>query len=316
MSTAFSFGTDPEFMLHKDGVYKSAIGVIPGTKYKRHKIGQSSFYYDNVMAECTVQPASNKEEVLKNIKATLGLFANLSKPYRLKAQASQNYPETELTHKDALAIGCDREYCAYALREIEPPEDDFVKGTLRSAGGHIHTGLKHAQDQLGCLAVIRAMDLFMGIPSVFLDKDKTSKARKALYGKAGRFRKPPHGAEYRSMSNFWLASPELTELTYDLTQAAVDYVVDGGYAQHWSIDEKRLLDEKSWEEDDFDPADCHVCNGYDVRKLRAAIDNMDKKLAKPFLEILKPFVADKVFHNLEKLSALKEQPDFYEAWKL
>ena len=136
----FTFGSDPEFMLIRDGIFRSAIGIVPGTKYKRHRIGDNYYYYDNVMAECTIEPAASKPEALANFERAFRSFAKLVKPNILVVRASQEYPREELAHKDALEIGCDREFCCYALRDIEPPEEDFQSGQLRSAGGHLHIG--------------------------------------------------------------------------------------------------------------------------------------------------------------------------------
>jgi hypothetical protein len=69
---------------------------------------------------------------------------------------------------------------------------------LRSAGGHIHIGHEFPRsDDFNRLAVVRMMDLFVGLPAIYLEHDDTSLARKALYGKAGRFRRPDHGVEFR-----------------------------------------------------------------------------------------------------------------------
>ena len=50
----FSLGSDPEFMLvDKNGVYRSAIEVIPGTKKRPVTLkGGHTTFWDNVLAEC------------------------------------------------------------------------------------------------------------------------------------------------------------------------------------------------------------------------------------------------------------------------
>ena len=58
------------------------------------------------------------------------------------------------------------------------------------------------------------MDYAIGVPSVLIDSDK---ARRRLYGKAGSMRHKPYGVEYRTLSNFWLNSDELTSWVYDRT---------------------------------------------------------------------------------------------------
>ncbi|MCW8826503.1 MAG: hypothetical protein OQK78_08770, partial [Gammaproteobacteria bacterium] len=49
--------------------------------------------------------------------------------------------------------------------------------------------------------VVKAMDLYLGVPSVLIDPDND---RRELYGKAGAYRNKPYGLEYRTLSNFWI----------------------------------------------------------------------------------------------------------------
>ena len=91
---------------------------------------------------------------------------------------------------------------------------------LRSAGGHVHVGIKG----INRYQLIRAMDLFLGVPSLFMDKDTR---RRELYGKAGAFRPKPYGAEYRTLSNFWIWDKRLIEWVYHQTSRAIDFVKSG-----------------------------------------------------------------------------------------
>lgn len=73
--------------------------------------------------------------------------------------------------------------------------------------------------------VIRSMDLHLGVPSLQLDKGEL---RRKLYGKAGSYRPKPYGAEYRTLSNFWIFKDELINWVYEQTQRAVDFIERGG----------------------------------------------------------------------------------------
>lgn len=313
---SFTFGSDPEFMLAKNGRICSAIGIVPGTKDKRHKIGDNCFYYDNVLAECTITPSSSKEEAIVNFRDCLQKFAALVDPCKLVPIASHNYPTSELQHKAAFEIGCKREACAYALIEPEPPEEIFLSTGLRVAGGHIHIGAKVAQDAFGCLSLIRMLDLFIGVPSIFMDHDKTSKKRKEAYGKAGRFRQPKHGAEYRSISNFWLASPELVGVIYDICAFTVAFVEEGRHKKYWFIDEDRLDDDDAWNDENFDPADCHQCTGYNVNKMRSAIDTMNKRQGRDLMKLIGTILPKNLFSEIGRISSKKSNYDMYKEWNL
>jgi hypothetical protein len=202
------------------------------------------------------------------------------------------------------------------MMDVIPPETTMNTKPMRSAGGHIHVGCKFAQkDPLNVFAIIRMMDLFVGLPSIYLDHDRTSKKRKELYGQAGRFRAPKHGAEYRTLSNFWISSPKMVGLIYDLTTLAVAAAQDQ-YETWWNIDRKTLSNEKITDREDFDRASCHVCAGYDITSLRCAIDNMDRQRGKELMEFFKGLVPSQTYAEFEKLSTLKETPDLYREWNL
>jgi hypothetical protein len=310
----FTMGSDPEMMLTKDGKYFSAIDIVPGDKYERHEIGKHQYYYDNVMAECAVFPGKNRESVINNFRDCLQKFAKLVKPYKLVTQASQNYPASQLEHPDAKAIGCDPEYCVYDLCVATPPEQEFITNSLRTAGGHIHLGCKMLQeDEMACYFTIRMMDLFLGLPSIYVDRDKTSAARRKLYGKAGRFRKPEHGVEYRSLGNFWISSPKLVGLVYDVCDFTLDFVKCKKHLDFWTVDEARLNDNAAWNDPEFSPADCHVCHGYDLKSLREAIDTSNKTKGRKFWKLISRLMPLQLYHHLQSATNYT-QFDLYKEW--
>lgn len=311
----FMFGSDPEFMLERGGNYYSAVEIIPGTKLHRFAIGKHSVYYDNVMAECAILPGKNKRQTIANIRDCLQRVTTLVKPYRLVARASQEFPKDQLQSPEAKEIGCNPEYCAYRLSEVEPPEEAFQAGTLRSAGGHVHIGSTLAHDPFDCISIVRMLDLFLGTASIFIDKDRTTKKRKELYGQAGRFRQPAHGVEYRSLGNFWLSSPELVSFVYDVCKFTLEFVEKRRHEEFWTIDHARLDDDDAWNEEGFHPSQCHHCHGYNIDSLRMAIDTMDKRRGKKFLEFIFTLMPRKLYDKLLSLS--EEKPfDLYEQWKL
>jgi len=141
--------------------------------------------------------------------------------YEIDTASAVSFPEEELNTPEAQLFGCEPDYNAWTKKINPKPvtEDE----NLRSAGGHIHVGSDVAKRD--AIAVIRAMDLFLGVPSVAMDKGTL---RRKLYGKAGSFRPKPYGAEYRTLSNFWIFSDELIQWAYDGTQAALNFVENGG----------------------------------------------------------------------------------------
>lgn len=324
-----TFGSDPEFMLRRDGQFFSAIPIVPGTKTKRFSIGRHHIYYDNVMAECAVAPSDTSEEFVENIRDCLKRYADQVKPFELVPQASADFPKNELKSPESQEIGCDPEYDAYGMCVAEAPQDQFKSGTLRTAGGHIHLGtsLARAGENDGAtynlLAIVRLCDLFVGTASIFLDKDPTTGRRKQLYGKAGRFRQPEHGVEYRSLGNFWLTSPKLVLLILDICEFIVHFVGEGkhenGQFPLWRVDYAALNDDNSWNKDGWHPSQAHRCVGYDVTALRDAIDTMNKKTGMQFLIFACEILDREGRSDLhERITSLMDcgPYDLYKEWNL
>ena len=296
--TIFSFGSDPEFSVSNNNKIISAIGIVPGHKKAKYLMNGHHFYYDNVLAECNIKPGFNKQETIENIRDAIKTYLEVINPYELNCIAAHDYDRNQLSHPDALEIGCDPEWCCYTLKEYRPDREYFAKSRIRTAGGHIHIGhdLLKTVSSINRYRFIRIMDLFVGIPSIFIDSDPTAKIRKQLYGDAGRFRKQAHGAEYRSLGNFWLQHPHLTELIYDLTEFAVQFLENEADYDFWKIDLATLKSD-AWNEPGFDPARCHVCS-YDVPQLIEAIKTHDREKAEPFMKIIQSRLPPELFQKI------------------
>jgi hypothetical protein len=300
----FTFGTDPEFMISRWEDLQSSISLLPKKEQALVRNG-SSFYYDNVLAEIAVKPGKTKEEVCNNIKQALQNLAKLVKPSRFVIQASAKYPAKQLIDKDAKIAGCNPEWNVYTLRCVLPPEEIISKTPFRTAGGHIHVGSEGLDDPIKAFDVIRMMDLFIGIPSLFMDTDPTSKERRKIYGHAGSHRATDYGFEYRSLGNFWFASPDHVSLIYDLTEFVLQFVADENHKKFWSVNEKLLQSS--------DPSRAYTCSGYDVKAICKAINTCDKKQAEKFMLFIHNYLSDDLASRIEKLSN-KDLPDPYESW--
>jgi len=306
-----SFGSDPEFLLVDDkGTPKSAIDVLPNMECPKELDG-NLYYYDNVLAECTVKPGRTKEETLNNLRSAMRGAASLVAPYKLTTRASVDFPREQLANPEAQRVACNPDNCAYTMQMCRPPKEQFQSGTLRSCGGHIHLGENFAvKNEEGPEPIfsIYMMDLFVGIPSLFMDNDPTSTIRRSLYGQAGRYRKKEYGVEYRSLSNFWLQSPTFASLIYDLSLFAVKFVEDGRVKDYWSFDEDVF-----YEADDISEA--FQCQGYDAEALKNAIDTSNKTAAKPFLKMVKSHLPTPLAKAITSLSRTRPK-NLYAEWNL
>lgn len=222
-------GADPELFLKHPETHEliSAIGIVPGNKDNPYDISdvlQSTkdgfaIQVDNVAAEFCIPPAASKEELVENILLVLDNFNKIIETdVCISTEASAIFPDDLLNNPIAQTFGCDPDFNAWTERENRKPK--AVNKNLRSVGGHIHVGYDNISTQAS-LNIIKAMDLFLGVPSILLDSDTQ---RRELYGKAGAFRFKPYGVEYRTLSNFWIFSKDTIEWVFENTSKAVEFV--------------------------------------------------------------------------------------------
>lgn len=303
-----TFGSDPEFMVEKDGEIKSAIGVVSGSKKNRITLKGHDFFYDNVMAECAIKPGKNKKQVLKHFKECFSLYAEMVAPFKLRLQASHDFPMSILDHPDALEVGCDPDWCAYKIKQMPTPKEEIKSSGFRSCGGHIHLGDKCLlTDSPDPQRAVYLADLLLGVPSLWLDDDPSSEARRSLYGQAGRYRtKEKYGLEYRSLGNFWLKSPSLVSWVYEVCEFIIEYIKSEQAERLYPCDFEAWIfgDEKS---DSF-------TFPYDRWALQKALDASDKDASLEFLEFAKTIMPEKLFEEFESLKS--HSADFYSDWQL
>ncbi|HVI40762.1 MAG TPA: hypothetical protein VM577_08890 [Anaerovoracaceae bacterium] len=136
--------------------------------------------------------------------------------------------EVEREELDALSeksrvLGCAPSRNIYGLKPISVDARKYMK---RSAGGHLHIGLdytsiydKRSVDERNRL--IPLLDIFVGNTCVLLDRDPNAAERRQNYGRAGEYRLPKHGVEYRTLSNFWLRNYTIFSMIWGMVELAV-----------------------------------------------------------------------------------------------
>jgi hypothetical protein len=217
-------GCDPEvFLADKEGSFVSAIEKIGGSKEFPRQLDDLGLGYavqeDNVALEFNIPPAKTKDEFVDSVSKARKYLENMvSAQYGLafSKKSAGSFSWDELRNPRSMMFGCDPDYCAWTMKRN--PKPNVEDKTLRSAGGHIHIG--HQFNQTAArLTAIKYCDLYIGIPSVLMD---TGELRKQLYGKAGAFRQKMYGVEYRTPSNFWIFTDELTGWVWDQSEKALN----------------------------------------------------------------------------------------------
>jgi len=271
-------GADPELFLSQNGSIIGAERVIPETGLYLDAHSKPSIVLDGVQVELHPRPSNCRESIAWDLSAA---FAKLRKHLESVGNIEANFRTVIEVSKDELAslspnsrrLGCapsNNLYDRDATIAVDP-----ATYTKRSAGGHIHIDLndwptvkEHAEE------LVPLMDCLPGLVSVFCDRDPLASERRQVYGRAGEYRLPPYGLEYRTLSNFWLRSYPLMSLMFGLSRFAASILGTKYVNAHYTAWDapKALLDR------------------VDISLVRDAINLSDLGLAKRAFEPVKGFI--------------------------
>ena len=218
-------GSDPEFFaLDSNNKPASLVGLIGGTKKRpiwlRDMLG---YQEDNVAAEFNIVPSSDVNVFYESF---LEVFNYIQKEkldnhkYKFCFDSALYFDESQLKTKKAQEFGCEPDFNSWTLDENVSPAPG---GNLRSAGGHLAVGYDNPNEDTN-LAILRGLDLYLGVPSVMLDEGYL---RKQMYGKAGAYRFKNFGLEYRTLSNFWFKDINICNYIFEQTFKLIDDINHG-----------------------------------------------------------------------------------------
>jgi len=219
-------GSDPELFVMKEGAFISAHGLIDGDKKHPLPVKHGALQVDGMALEYNTNPASNLAEWERNhVSVQCSLRRKIGRGFSLKATPTAFFSEEVFnsTPDDAKILGCEPDFNAWT-QDVNPAPNADVN--FRTGAGHIHIGWTKNEDitdpfHLGeCYALVKALDLYLGVPSVMMDGDSN---RRQLYGRAGAFRPKSYGLEYRVLSNFWTKSSKLRAWAFNNTIAGIAF---------------------------------------------------------------------------------------------
>jgi len=222
-NVTFRLGSDPEiFLVNPQGKHIAINGYINADKINPLQIEDMPIGFtlqeDNVALEYGIPPAATSKDFQEYIAAVMERSRSWLPPeLTFSKESCTIFEDDQLNHPMSMVFGCEPDYCAYTEKTNPKPRPPHYG--MRSAGGHIHVETK-----LDPVEVVKAMDIFLGVPSVLIDNGKE---RKKLYGKAGAYRYKPYGVEYRTLSNFWVFEPNLIDWVWTQTEKALAFVQDG-----------------------------------------------------------------------------------------
>ena len=246
----FQIGSDPEiFAEKKDGTLIPAFLFLPSKEKPATTptagfsvYGGNSMYWDGFQAEFTTKANNclghHGDSIASGIKGVYNAVKAKFPDARLSMRSVFHIPQDMLQTADEeyVAFGCMPSINAYGLKVDMPPARDVP---FRSAGGHIHFGTGKLT-QAKATPMVKALDAILGVACVSLFAEFDDPNRRKLYGLPGEYRLPPHGLEYRPLSNAWLSHPVIMNLVIDLARKCVIFGRDD-WMKHWNALEEETL---------------------------------------------------------------------------
>ena len=224
----WQIGRDIEVFLQEkeSGKIVTAEGIIKGTKKEPYQFDPEDRFYatslDCVSAEFGLKPAKTAGEFYLNVqKALRYISGEIPQHLQIAILPCARLDDDQLVSETANTFGCEASLCCWSTQEIRPqPTGD----SLRVNGSHLHVGYDDPTMETN-IALMQAMDLFVGIPSILIEPENDRK--KSGYGCAGNWRPQRWGAEYRVLSGHFASSQELIEWSFRNTERAIEFVNTG-----------------------------------------------------------------------------------------
>ena len=132
------------------------------------------------------------------------------------------------------------------------------------------------------------LDLFLGIPSVLIDKDMTQINRRQAFGTAGAYRSKSYGLEYRVLSSWWVTKPEYIALIYNI----VEFV-------YYAMEDK--IWEKFWQIKETEEEIAYNCFGYDSNMVKNTINNCDIINAEKLMNFISNFMPNELVKQIYQI---------------
>lgn len=277
---SIQMGCDPEFFFQKNGQIIGSEKVISLKTGLKINNSNSKFIVDGVQAELNPIPNICRALLGNEISKC---FKELYQKIQTDKELSVNFDQLiTISKKELMSLDeKSRKFNCTPSRNTDPKLNnsikikDATKYKYRSAGGHIHIGTIGCSNQIKTIMkeperLIQIMDIIVGNTCVLIDRDPGNIERRKNYGRAGEFRTPPHGIEYRTLSNFWLRSYPLMSFVMSLSRFAVNILANTMPGKDY---EKELL------------------SLIDIKQIKKAINTNDFNMAWNNFQKIKPFIA-------------------------
>lgn len=266
-----TIGADPEvFIVDKNDIVIPAFKFLPSKK-------EGNPFWDGFQCEFTIPNSTCLAYMTDNVQGSLKRIYDLAVAYNKEAKMVYkdvvDIPLPLLMEADPehIALGCAPSLNVYNTKPIHVGDPSVLP--FRFAGCHLHFGgeFSHPYTQEVVTNMVKTMDIIFGITSVSLLQGMEDIRRRKFYGRAGEYRLPSHGLEYRVPSSAILAHPALFHLSYGLARAGFFLGKRfKGLIENWNVSDDKIK---------------HIINNYDVIEAQKVLDK-NYKLMKLILSRL------------------------------
>lgn len=272
-------GCDPELFVKKGAHVIGSEKIIPRDGIDD---GYGKIIRDGIQLEFNPSASYCRELLASSIASSFFRMRSILGP-GVKISTDVTVPitkkEMESLSAESKQFGCNKSFNAYDDEVLGTGITDASKYYFRSAGGHVHLGGAERavenvlKDKSKHKTIIKVLDIMLGNTMVLLDRSTGNIERRKHYGKAGEYRTPKYGLEYRTLSNFWLMNYTLMSMVFGIARHAVNIVVASTPENNYADKLIALVDEKD---------------------IRNAINNNDYELALKNFNKIKKFVVSTV----------------------
>lgn len=196
-------------------------------------------FWDGYQAEFNTVPdtclAYHTDAVRTGLVATQEALRRKYPKGKLSVKTTFDIPPERLLTDDKKYVnfGCTPSKSVYGEKF---PDVDPASIPFRSAGGHLHFSMnkKFAKE------AVKNLDRILGVISVPLFQYYDESRRRLLYGRAGEYRLPKYGIEYRTLSNAWMIHPATAHFVYEIGRRCVGLAEEEIVWADWNVDEDEV----------------------------------------------------------------------------
>jgi len=316
LAHSFKVGSDPEiFIEDENGKCIPAFNFLGSKTDKKnlYNYGENkcNIYWDGFQAEFETAAANCLEQHSASVQQAMIQLEKLAKGYNKKAKLSTktvmriDQDVLEAAKIEHVSLGCMPSFNVYGMSGEVVADPRMLP--IRPAGGHIHFGIgKSNHEQVKDM--VKALDAILGVCCVSLFQKYDDPVRRQYYGLAGEYRLPPHGLEYRTLSNAWLVHPVIMNFVFDFARKVLMF------------GQKEFL--KKWNATEAETIAC--INNCDVTLAHEIMERNKDIIVKLFKAAYAQFAGnnDKAFEALYKIfyvgmdCIVKDSTDFHKNWNM